>query len=294
MNSNTPTCPPPDIGFVGRYRKWYMDRNTFLGKPKEAEPECHSPHWDSDSEDGFGVYQQPFELDFMPQLQAVKTTRASRVMTKVKINKVELPFFEDDDFLESLVRKSGIKEESSGRNSYLKDNEDDEWARNGSRDRHQPDHPSSSRDWSFEDDKETSYNGDRKRNREASTPDWDEQWRSSSRYSSRRSDRHRRRSPRPPSPPEEEFNEAGPSNGFMESGILDDMELTAEGQDSKRISLDERLELELGIKVEGETSERPPSLSNDHSGDVSPVKRYFEKKTLISRFLLSTMFSFFL
>ena len=294
MNSNTPTCPQPDSGFMGRYRKWYMDTNAFLGKPKGEEPECHSPHWDSDSEEGFSVYQQPFELDFMPRLQSVKATRASRVITKVKINKVELPFFEDDDFLDSLIRKSEIKEEPSARSSYQKEGEDDEWARNGLRDRNQPDHPSSSsRDWSFEDEKETSYNGERKRNREASTPDWDEQWRSSSRYSSRRSDRHRRRSPRPPSPPEEEFNEAGPSNEFLESSILDDLEMTADGQDSKRISLDERLELELGIKVENETSERPSPLLNDqHSGEVSPVKRYLTHHILFRFMFCNNLFLF--
>ena len=273
MNSNAPSCS--ENGFIGRYRKWFMERNTFLGKALEEEPERFSPQqWESDSEEAFSNYQQPFELDFMPQLP-FKATGASRVISKVKINKVELPFFEDDDFLDNLVSKGGIKEEHTSTidDKYHRDDDEDDWSRNGSRERHRP--SSSSRDWSYEDDRDAFFNGDpRKRHREPSTPDWDEQWRSSSRYSSRRKDRHRRRSPRPPSPPEEEFNEAGPSNGF----ILDEMEATADGADSKRISLDERLELELGIKVEGEINERP--LSTDQLSVGSPVKR------LILKFLI--------
>lgn len=261
INSSSP-CDTSH--FAGRYRKWYVDRKTFIGRPpdpSEEESAC-STRWESDSEDG--SYHQDSTYDFLPR--PPPDLLNTKVISKVKINKVELPFFEDDDFLESLISskpgnkeqdissmKRDIQEEYSAFMSSLENI--DEKLENSSQTRSKSSGSSSTgQDWNFENEKSSrEYNDDSIKRRRTPSPDWDQQWRSS-RYTRSRERNHRQNSPSPPrkiaAPRTPEQNYSRTDDDWTGSGKIEDDDMLT--SDAKRISLDERLELELGIKVESE------------------------------------------
>jgi len=114
-----------ELPFLGRSRKWYPDKITFIGKSSFSEKsatkthsQCHpdqklerySPHWETDSEEELDkdVQSNPL-LDFIPSPPKPVNMK---IISKVKINKIELPFFEDDDYFENLLSsKPTVKEE---------------------------------------------------------------------------------------------------------------------------------------------------------------------------------------
>ncbi len=298
MNSSSPTCQNPE--FPGRYRKWYVNKKTFVGKYQEDgnESPCYSPHWETDSEEESSHQEHTnFGLDFLPQ--PPPNLLNTKVVSKVKINKVELPFFEDDDFLTSLItpklkikepnveavtkiETKDIHEEYSAFISSLEQKadvklEDDRQVRPKSRESY------AALDWEPENEKvmrESHEEEDRGRKRPASSPDWDEQWRSS-RYRHPREKSRRSHSPSlrkeaaPHTPDEYEHraeDEWAESKQAVHFGEMEGMDATT--SDAKRISLDERLELELGIKVESElptvTSMTSPQSTDHFSFQESP------------------------
>lgn len=292
MNSNSPSCQNRE--FPGRYRKWYADKNTFVGKPQDESEEqsvCYSPHWESDSEDEYLRDRKNYEIDFLPK--PAPNLPKTQVISKVKINKVELPFFEDDDFLTSLISsqtkvivepesepsKKEIQDEYSAFISSLgnvdeKPRIDYEATQNKSPANH---------DWSFRDDRMSEeIKSDAIRKRPVHSPDWDEQWRSSS-YR-RPNERVRgslsplpRREGVPRTPDEVDMKEEEGWTNIRQPNQIEDGEgVGSLAQDAKRISLDERLELELGIKVESEQhsiSMLSPQSVDQLLSEASPHKR---------------------
>ena len=107
---------------TGKYRQWYVNAKSFIENdqveitalqteseknqlPQPAGPSCfekrfekYSPHWETDSEeeDDLPPRRPP---DPVPPPKPVEV----KVISKVKINKIELPFFEDEEYLESLL-----------------------------------------------------------------------------------------------------------------------------------------------------------------------------------------------
>lgn len=342
--------------FSGRYRKWYASKEVFVGKgieESENQPVSFATQWETDSEEESVCRDSTdYNMDFLPQPSP--SLLNTKLISKVKINKVELPFFDDDDFLTSLVSShTKVKKEvtleptkpetkefpkepsvfmSSLENSsekraidspeikqmagessvFLNRNlEDEKEAINDDKaigvkqsnscsrsletemlqvghevklepsespahfDRH-GEHKST---W-----KENNDNGNRKRN--APSPDWDQEWRSSRyrppREGVRGTSPTHRRDPRISHMhiKMEDWEEA------RKDGDIGDIE-TAElmALDAKRISLDERLELELGIKVESEMPIVAPTPSPEatveyfswsfdaYGMSTSPVKR---------------------
>lgn len=303
MNSSSPSCHSSE--FPGRYRKWYANKKLFVGHIHDGSEELnksYSPHWESDSDDEFNHYTDPTN-PFTPI--PVKPLNLN-VISKIKINQVELPFFDDDEFLENLItnvaekparqakpkqvvqspmadklESASTQEEYSAFLSCLGIGKDEvkeeqiqekEIISNAQADLHDPS--------SASEDAES-----RGVKRRAPTPDWDEQWRST--MSTGRFKRSNGTRPRSPPSPSQEKNTLLTPLSFIKdeqpwnSGNA--MQVESDKSDSrdlesKRISLDERLELELGIKVEPpeplSVSQTSP-LSNDrHPAEIVSFKRY--------------------
>ena len=272
MNSTSPTCQNPE--FPGRYRKWYVNKKTFVGKYQDGEQSpCYSPHWETDSEEESSHQDLTnLGLDFLPR--PPPTLLNTKVISKVKINKVELPFFEDDDFLTSLItpqvkvkvepaiepsntEKKDIQEEYS---AFMSSLDEKEYVKleNDRRIRPKSSESPAALEWEPEDEKMSreSHEEDRGRKRSVPTPEinWDEQWKASSRYRHPRERSRRSYSPSPrkeaaPHTPDEYDRTDDDWVDCKQAVNFGEMEPTS---DAKRISLDERLELELGIKVESE------------------------------------------
>jgi hypothetical protein len=339
--------------FVGRYRKWYVSKKIFVGKSvedSENQSISFSTHWETDSEDETSYRDNTdYDMDFLPQPPPSQLN--TKVISKVKINKVELPFFEDDDFLTSLIspqskvkkevvfepksETKAIQEEYSAFMSSLESIdekrdikqepielpvvpaqkiEDKKEVSSESKYvqvrksyspslnlenmsenieiRHEVKLEPSQSPVAFhrnlEDgvvSKESKENGIRKRS--APSPDWDEQWRSSRYRPSREGTRNT--SPilrKEPSTPDENHKDDDWEDGKQCSSRLGDVDaIDGITTDGKRISLDERLELELGIKVESEIPTTisvisPQSVIDQYSWNfdcygmsTSPVKR---------------------
>ena len=281
--------------YSGRYRKWYANRRSFVGKPEDQDEssERYSPHWESDSEEE--------ELERPPSagwnlLESASSssrllTNPIKLVSKVKINKVELPFFDDEDFVESLLnaQKSEPKTDQSSNDKLVSDGDPSQGNQISTS------ISTGALDWSFEDEDRDQRPTEKRRR---STPDWDEEWRSSSRYQNRRtkrdsdetkSKRSRRRSPQrdgkkarrsssrqsPRNKDEADVSMASEewaadSNLALEEDLDGGVD---EASDSKRLSLDQRLELELGIKIESETLQASLSAVDQRSLETSPVKR---------------------
>ncbi|XP_046635555.1 cyclin-dependent kinase 12-like isoform X2 [Daphnia pulicaria] len=349
MNSTTPLYQNRE--FAGRYRKWYVSKKMFVGKSLEdSENMSFSTHWETDSEDESSYRDNTdYDMEFLPKPppSLLNTT----VVSKVKINKVELPFFEDDDFLTSLISSQSkvkkeiilepsksetkaIQEECSAfmsslknineklvikqepielpvavsqnigdekevlkeskyvqvRKSYspnlsLENTNDKIETRNEIK--FEPSQSPKAVDRNFEDgvmSSEIKDNGIRKRS--APSPDWDEQWRSSRYRPSRESTSGTSPIPRKePNTPDENSKENDWEGGNECSRLGDIDAIDGLMSDAKRISLDERLELELGIKVESEIPTTtsvlsPQSVTDQYSWSfdscgmsTSPVKR---------------------
>lgn len=306
MNSSSPYSQNRE--FPGRYRKWYADKRTFIGKPQEEPQEQlvrYSPHWESDSEDEYHHQDlNNYDTDFLPKPAPILPT--TKVISKVKINKRELPFFEDDDFLSSLISsqtKEGRISESSKLNNKelnsepskdeIKDIQQEYSAFmsslgsvNEKPEDHRQDRQMSlkspvTQDWNMEDENVSrEIQDDEDEKRPAQSPDWDEQWRSS-RY---RRPNERTRSPSPfhkregvpRTPDESDVKTEDDWTVGQHSVHYEDTEGNSSmAPDAKRISLDERLELELGIKVETEQHSMLSPQSMDHlSSEPSPHRRY--------------------
>ena len=112
-----------------RSRSWFVetastssimfdDSKTVVTTPvpapeKVSEPahcerryERYSPHWETDSEEE--ERDRPSEPVNDLQLPPAPLKLAEiKMVSKVKINKIELPFFEDDEYLEKLIAQSG-------------------------------------------------------------------------------------------------------------------------------------------------------------------------------------------
>ncbi|XP_057371560.1 uncharacterized protein LOC130692459 [Daphnia carinata] len=355
MNSNSASCQNRE--FLGRYRKWYASKELFVGKvteDSENPPVSFATQWETDSEEESDFRDHgDYNMDFLPKPPAHLLN--TKLISKVKINKVELPFFEDDDFLTSLVSsQTNVKKEvaldplkletkdfqkeysdfmPSLENSCekrtvfgyeTKDMSDESsafFSRN--HDKKETIHEgkeiqvkqSSSPNPSLEDHKDTlqvghavklepsqspmqfdrhlenksswienNDNGDRKRC--APSPDWDEEWRSSRYQSSRDEGRgtspSQRRDPRT-SNIHANMEDWGKNKECSDMAAMETTDLMT--LDAKRISLDERLELELGIKVDSEvpiTTIMPsPESAVEHFSwtfdsygmSTSPVKR---------------------
>jgi hypothetical protein len=323
----------------------------FVGKSLEdSENMSFSTHWETDSEDESSYRDNTdYDMEFLPKPppSLLNTT----VVSKVKINKVELPFFEDDDFLTSLISSQSkvkkeiilepsksetkaIQEECSAfmsslknineklvikqepielpvavsqnigdekevlkeskyvqvRKSYspnlsLENTNDKIETRNEIK--FEPSQSPKAVDRNFEDgvmSSEIKDNGIRKRS--APSPDWDEQWRSSRYRPSRESTSGTSPIPRKePNTPDENSKENDWEGGNECSRLGDIDAIDGLMSDAKRISLDERLELELGIKVESEIPTTtsvlsPQSVTDQYSWSfdscgmsTSPVKR---------------------
>lgn len=334
--------------FPGRYRKWYVSRRSFIGLPEEDEEGRYSPHWESESENELDPYP-PLPSKEPPTPRPLKSDQSLHVISKVKINQVELPFFEDDDFLETLMVKAGLKIETDPVSKQVQSTSEPSFAKEGA----SLSTPSTCDDgWEPEcKDPEGSMG---RRN----TPDWETERRPlssscrESRSTSRReggerdSKRRRQRSPSPHSPLsclqrdssdlrkhgyerpvlwkgerdslsprkeprtppyDEERGYGSPRkedgglqssvnmddsfllsrehlslNLFLDDGSTESDRDVSESSNSKRLSLDQRLELELGIKIENEsqqsvvgdaTTQASPLQRDTRSSDCSPVKR---------------------
>ena len=349
MNSTTPLCQNRE--FAGRYRKWYVSKKMFVGKSLEdSENISFSTHWETDSEEESSYRDNTdYDMNFLPQ--PPPNLLNTKVVSKVKINKVELPFFEDDDFLSSLISSQSkvkqeiilgpsksetkaIQEEYSAFMSSLENinekrvikqepielpivlTQNTEDKKEVSREskyvqvrksyspslslentnekmeiRHEVKLESSQSPITvvrnFEDgvsSRESKDNGIRKRS--APSPDWDEQWRSSRYRPSREGTRGT--SPiqrKEPNTPDENHKEDDWEDEKQCSRLRDVEAIDGLMSDAKRISLDERLELELGIKVESEVPTTssvvsPQSVSDQYSWhfdsygmSTSPIKR---------------------
>ncbi|KAI9565657.1 hypothetical protein GHT06_009449 [Daphnia sinensis] len=354
MNSNSTSCQNRE--FSGRYRKWYVSKDVFVGKvteDSENPPVSFATQWETDSEEESDFRDhRDYSMDFVPEPPPLLLN--TKLISKVKINKVELPFFEDDDLLTSLLSsQTKVKKEvgmeppkpetkdfqkecsdfvPSLENFFekrsvfgleTKDNADDSTvflSRNHDKKevfdggKEVQVNQSSSPNPSLKADKDTLHlgheiklepsqspvqfgrhlenkstwkegNGDRKRG--APSPDWDEEWRSSRYQSSREGLRgtspSQRRDPRTSNihAKMEDWEKIKECNYI---GAMETTDLMA--LDAKRISLDERLELELGIKVDTEvpvitapvlspesTAEHISWTFDSHGMSTSPVKR---------------------
>lgn len=302
MNSTTPYYE--NRKYPRRYRKWYADKNTFIDKPPDTseQPTC-SPNWESDSDEECREDYNEFGTDLLPK--TVPALLCTNVVSKVKINKVELPFYEDDDFLNTIMssvskhNRSSTKEETTNLEPQQDKQQDiqEEYSAfmsslGSSRQQIEensevkPNESSTSDDWKMDDTKSVNdvQHVDETRKRPAS-PDWDQQWRSSSyrRYNdrSRRSSSsspRRGRAPRTPDEDDARDDDESYYNGQQSNQMDGNEEVSSSIIDAKRISLDERLELELGIKMEHEQQTAATMLSpqsyDQFSLETSPVKRY--------------------
>lgn len=355
MNSNSASCQNRE--FSGRYRKWYVSKKVFVGKVTETEnqPVSFATQWETDSEEESDYRDnRDYSMDFLPE--PPPNLLNTKLISKVKINKVELPFFDDDDFLTSLISsQTKVKKEvaleplkpetkdfqkecfdfvASLENScekravfghemedmsdessvFLRRNhEDKKEAINDGKEiqvkQSSPPSPSleARKDTlqvgheiklepsqspvqfgrHFENKstwKENNSNGNGKRC--APSPDWDEEWRSSRYQSSREGVRGTSPSERRDPRTSDIHVQMGDWEQIKECSDIGSMETTdLMTLDAKRISLDERLELELGIKVDSEvpitaTIPSPESTVEhfswtfDSNGmSTSPVKR---------------------
>lgn len=295
------------IPFLGRSRKWYPDRLNFIGKlssfPRDSTTESrspphsdqklerYSPHWETDSEEELthGSQSKPL-LDFIPSPPKPVNLK---IVSKVKINKIELPFFEDDDYFENLLSsKPAVNEEKvemiplllKNRTKPQTDSFLTETVKIESNPICEEQQPLVSSRVLQQDDQEmdeelipnpskrfaSSPDADEEEEREAQEEQEREVKESeiqNERYHDRRKERHRSKSNScdedksfdtedPPLYDDIEMDNvdygteacASSELGWIEDFERHDTDVTV--PDTKRISLDERLELELGIKAD--------------------------------------------
>lgn len=294
MNSGSPSCQNQE--FLGRYRKWYTNKKSFIGKHKddaEEGKETYSPHWESDSDDELKNFPDPTN----PFIPISVEPSVVKIVSKIKINQVELPFFDDDEFLEGLVKSATEKPAKLKQlQEYCSHNtEDANLQQECSNFQSSPGKSKETKEKELAGKVSSGFLAEllepscvpddaesRGVKRRAPTPDWDEQWRSTmakSRFKPSNGTRPRS----PPSPSLENTSIFTSLTYVKDEPSWKPEKHSEEGSDSrdfesKRISLDERLELELGIKTEPaeqlNVSQTSPSSYDRHSTELVSVRRY--------------------